>query len=75
LWREATGKQGTPPMNEMLDALHGSPLMPMPDWHLAKTLYRRASEVVHSGTRRPDLALWIFFGAVQTCELVRAKNG
>ena len=71
LWREATGNVGTPKTSDMLEDLRGHRLMPMPDWHLAKNLYGRASAIVHDGTKRPDLALWIFFGAVQICELVQ----
>lgn len=71
LWRQATGGIGTPKMNDMLEQLRGHRLMPNSDWHLVKNLYSRASAIVHDGTKRADLALWIFFGAVQICELVQ----
>ena len=43
----------------------------MTDWHLGKNLYARASAIIHGdGASRPDLALWMYFGAAQFCELV-----
>ena len=74
LWRQATGGVGTPKVADMLSDLHGHRLMPIPDWHLAKNIYGRAGAIVHEGTKRPDQALWIFFGALQICELVQADE-
>lgn len=74
LWIKATAKQGRAKVAEMLDELYGHPVMPASDWHLAKNLHGRASAIVHDGTERPDLALWIFFGAVQICELVQTDG-
>ncbi len=70
LWKEADARDGKESMSDMLHALRGHRVMPDADWHLAKNLYGRASAIVHDGTDRADLALWIFFGAVQVCELV-----
>lgn len=73
LWRQATGGAGTPKVADMLHDLRGHRLMPDQDWHLAKNIYGRASAIVHDGTNRADLALWIFFGSVQICELVQPE--
>lgn len=73
IWRQATGGVGTPKVADMLNDLRGHRLMPDPDWHLAKNIYGRASGIVHDGTNRADLALWIFFGSVQICELVQPE--
>ena len=75
LWREAGDPDRDPEkVADMLAELRGHRLMPDPDWHLAKNLYGRASAIVHEGTDRPDLALWIFFGTVQICELVQPRS-
>lgn len=74
LWRQATGGIGTPKVADMLSDLHGHRLVPISDWHLAKNIYSRASAIVHDGTKRPDQALWIFFGALQICELVQTDD-
>lgn len=74
IWRDATGGVGTPRVADMLGDLYGHRLMPVPDWHLAKNLHRRANGIVHEGTNRADLALWIFFGSVQICELVQPRS-
>jgi len=73
MWRQATGGIGSPKVSDMLYDLRGHRLMPDSDWHLAKNIYGRASGIVHDGTNRADLALWIFFGAVQICELVQPE--
>jgi hypothetical protein len=72
LWQEITkspteGRR----VSDLLEELRGHPLLPAGDWHLGKNLYGRASAIIHgAGSSRADLALWVYFGVVQFCELV-----
>ena len=76
LWMAAGNERNTSRrVTDLLAELRGHPLLPDPDWHLVKNLYSRASAIIHDEVRgRADLALWIFFGAVQFCELVPGKT-
>jgi hypothetical protein len=67
---DSVGRRNESQVSEALEALHGSPAMPIRDWHLSKNLWGRASALTHEGSADEFVALWICLGTILICQLV-----